>query len=83
VCLGDVAASVVQRGLVINKYDHPTLAWMIDHWSLMIVLSSLLLLMAGLALITRWWHQKDEAARLTTYRRVDPAGASSITSVRR
>ena len=54
----------------INKYDHPTLGWMIDHWTLMIVLFSLLLLVTGLVLITRWWHQKDEAARLATYRRV-------------
>ena len=43
---------------------------MIDHWTLMIVLVSLLLVATGLVLITRWWHQKDEAARLATYRRV-------------
>jgi hypothetical protein len=67
----------------INKYDHPTLWWMIDHWTLMIVLFSLLLLATGLVLITRWWHQKDEAARLATYRRADPAGASRITSAGR
>jgi len=54
----------------INKYDHPTLGWMIDHWTLMIVLFSLLLLVTGFVLITRRWHQKDEAARLATYRRV-------------
>jgi uncharacterized membrane protein YhaH (DUF805 family) len=68
---------------VINKYDHPALAWVMGYWQFMTVLCGLLLLLAGLALIMRRWHQKDEAARLMTYRRVDPAGPSSITSARR
>jgi TRAP-type C4-dicarboxylate transport system permease small subunit len=54
---------------VINKYDHPALAWVMGHWQLMIMMCGVLLLLAGLASITRWWQQKDEAARLTTYRR--------------
>ena len=67
---------------MINKYDHPALAWVMGYWQLTTVLCGLLILLAGLALIARRWYQKDEAARLTTYRRVDPAGASSTTSAR-
>jgi len=64
---------------VINEYDHPTLAWMVDHWLSMIVLCGLLLLPAGIALIARWGHRMDEAARLSTYRRKDRTGTSSST----
>jgi hypothetical protein len=68
---------------VINKFDHPALAWVMEHRQSTVVLCGVLLLLAGLALITRWSHQRDEAARLMTYRRVDRAGASSTTSARR
>ena len=63
---------------MIYKYDHPVLAWMIHHWPSMIVLFSLLLLLAGVARITRWWQEKDEAARLMTYRRVNRIDGGAI-----
>jgi len=53
---------------------------MLDHWSAMIMLCSILLLVGMLALTARWWVQKDEAARLTTYRRVDRTSASNTSA---
>lgn len=44
-----------------NRYNHPTLAWMLDYWPAVILLPGILLLLAVLALITRWWDQKDAA----------------------
>jgi hypothetical protein len=56
---------------VVNEYDHPVLAWVLIHWPTAIILPSLLLLLAGLALMTRWWNEKDEAARRANYHRRD------------
>ena len=45
------------------KYSHPTLAWVLDLWPITIFAPMILLLIATLALITRWWDQRDQAAR--------------------
>lgn len=45
------------------KYTHPTLAWLLDLWPITIFAPTVLLLIAILALITRWWDQRDQAAR--------------------
>ena len=45
------------------KYSHPTLAWILDFWPITIFAPAILLLIATLALITRWWDQQDQAAR--------------------
>jgi hypothetical protein len=45
------------------KYTHPTLAWILDLWPITIFTPTVLLLIATLALITRWWDQQDAAAR--------------------
>jgi hypothetical protein len=45
------------------KYSHPTLAWILDYWPIMIFAPTVLLIIAALALITRWWDRRDEAAR--------------------
>jgi len=47
---------------VFNRYNHPTLAWMLDYWPATILLPSVLLLIAVLALITRSWDQRDQGA---------------------
>jgi hypothetical protein len=51
-----------------NRYNHPTMAWMLDYWPATILLPTVLLLLAVLALITRWWDQKDDAAAQQTGR---------------
>jgi hypothetical protein len=51
-----------------NRYNHPTMAWMLDYWPATILLPTVLLLLAVLALITRWWDQKDEFAAQQTGR---------------
>lgn len=45
------------------KYRHPTLAWVLDLRPITIFAPMILLLIATLALITRWWDQRDQAAR--------------------
>jgi hypothetical protein len=45
------------------KYSHPTLAWILDYWPITIFMPAILLLIATLALITRWWDQRDQEAR--------------------
>ena len=37
------------------KYAHPTLALVMAHWAPMILVPAVLLLLAVLAMITRWW----------------------------
>jgi len=45
------------------KYSHPTLAWILDLWPVTIFTPAILLLVATLALITRWCDQQDQAAQ--------------------
>lgn len=42
------------------KYNHPVLAYILAHWTITLLLPSLIVLVVTLALITRWWDQKDE-----------------------
>ena len=41
------------------KYNNPVLAYILAHWTVTLLLPSLILLVAALALITRRWDQKD------------------------
>jgi hypothetical protein len=45
------------------KYSNPTLAWILEHWTITIFLPAILLMVAVLALVTRWWDGRDESAR--------------------
>ena len=45
------------------KYSHPTLALILDYWPITIFAPMILLMIAVLALITRWWDRRDQAAR--------------------
>jgi hypothetical protein len=45
------------------KYSHPTLAWILDYWPVTIFAPLILVLIATLALVTRWWDQRDQEAR--------------------
>jgi hypothetical protein len=48
---------------VINRYSHPTFAWILDYWPSTIFLPTILLLLVVLALITRSWAERDAACR--------------------
>ena len=41
------------------KYSNPTLAYIVDHWTVTILLPGLLLLIAVLAWITRRWDERE------------------------
>lgn len=56
------------------KYSHPTLAWVLDFWPVTIFAPMILLLIATLALITRWWDQRDQEAREAARTAVPTAG---------
>ena len=67
-------------------YSHPWLAFafIIDYWSATVFLPSVLLLVAVLALITRWWHRRDaapaqEQAALHADFHVEPSQSASST----
>jgi hypothetical protein len=45
------------------KYSHPTLALVLDYWPVTIFAPAILVLIATLALITRWWDRRDQEAR--------------------
>jgi hypothetical protein len=45
------------------KYSHPVLAMVLDYWPITIFAPAVLLLIATLALITRWWDRRDQAAQ--------------------
>ena len=45
------------------KYSHPTLALVLDYWPITIFASAILVLIATLALITRWWDRRDQAVQ--------------------
>jgi len=57
------------------KYSHPTLALVLDYWPITIFAPTVLLLIATLALITRWWDQRDRAAQESVRAAASPAGA--------
>ena len=44
------------------KYNYPWLAYLFDHWPFMVLLPMVLVVLAVLAWVTRWWDEKDEAA---------------------
>ena len=46
---------------------------MLNHWPATSILLGLVILLGAFALMARWYAQKDEAARLSTYRRAEPA----------
>ena len=46
------------------KYTYPELYTILHYWPATVLLPCILLLIASLALITRWWDRRDaEAAR--------------------
>ena len=45
------------------KYSHPLLALILEYWPITIFAPTILLLIATLALITRWWDRRDREAR--------------------
>ena len=45
------------------KYSHPTLALVLDYWPITIFAPTILVLIATLALITRWWDRRDQAVQ--------------------
>ena len=45
------------------KYSHPVLALILEYWPITIFAPTILLLIATLALITRWWDRRDQEAR--------------------
>ena len=45
------------------KYRHPDLAVVVHYWPALVMLPTILVLIATLALITHWWDRRDEAAR--------------------
>ena len=56
------------------KYSHPTLALILDYWPVTIFLPAILLLIATLALITRWWDRRDQEARESIHAPAAPTG---------
>ena len=50
----------------------PWLAVMIGQWAMLILMPTLLLLIAVLALVTRWWDQRDEPQRCRRVTGVQP-----------
>jgi hypothetical protein len=45
------------------KYSHPVLAVFVHYWPSMILLPAILVLIALLAVITRWWEDRDHSDR--------------------
>jgi hypothetical protein len=44
------------------RYSHPWLEFILDYWPATVFLPSVLLLVAALALFTRWWDRRDASA---------------------
>jgi hypothetical protein len=44
------------------KYSNPTLAYIVDHWTVTILLPGLLLVIGVLAWITRRWDEREAQA---------------------
>jgi hypothetical protein len=66
---------------MINRYRHPVLAWILDSWPAMILLPSVLLLIAALVLITRWWDERDAARETVRRDAYSPEGSEAADSV--
>jgi len=56
------------------KYSHPTLALILDYWPVTIFMPAILVLIATLALITRWWDRRDQEARESIRAPAAPTG---------
>ena len=56
------------------KYSHPTLALILDYWPVTIFMPAILLLIATLALVTRWWDRRDQEARESVQAPATPTG---------
>jgi hypothetical protein len=41
--------------VMINLKNHPTLAWVVDYWPSVVLVPTVLLVIAGLVLVTRCW----------------------------
>jgi len=54
---------LTNRGEAMLKNNHPTLAWVLDYWPVVLGIPALLLMVAVLALVTLWWDRRDESAR--------------------
>jgi len=61
---------------MINLKNHPTLAWVVDYWPAVVLMPTILLMIAVLVLVTRWWDRRDESvrARQKVVLRQQPAG---------
>jgi hypothetical protein len=66
---------------MINKYRHPILSWILDSWPAMILLPSVLLLIAVLVLITRWWDERDAARETVRRAAYSPEATEAADSV--
>ena len=49
------------------KSSQPSLPFILDYWPATLFLPSVLLLIAALALITRWWDRRDAAPAQGSY----------------
>ena len=52
---------------MINKFIHPETVWMSAHWPAFVLLSTIFVVLALLALMTWRWSQKDEEAQVANY----------------
>ena len=52
---------------MINKFDHPEIAWVLAHWPAFVLLPTIFAVLVGLALITWRWDRKDKAAQVANY----------------
>ena len=43
------------------QFNHPWLEFLFDYWPILIMIPTLLLMIAGLAYLTRWWDRRDAA----------------------
>jgi hypothetical protein len=48
---------------MINLRNHPTLAWVLDYWPSVVLVPTILLMIALLALVTHRWDRQDESVR--------------------
>jgi hypothetical protein len=78
---------------MINLKDHPTLAWAVDYWPSVVLVPTILLVIAVLALVTHRWDRRDESAPerqrvvlhqqpVTSSRRCVPAGRRAVRTWR-
>ena len=56
------------------KYSHPILALILEYWPITIFAPAILLLIATLALITRYWDRRDREAREHLMRQAPATG---------